>query len=364
MPHWQDVSMRAQKHTLTRRQSALLRRLVTRGSRTLRGLWKRASQENGACPVDLGLDLAHLRQLGFVEERVDGRQITVSATSTGRDLIARRSAAGAARSGRGRRRRVRAPQVSLAPLVGVSLSACTVMAPAPVPQYNDHPAPSFRVLQQVRAGDRGVFVSCSPCSGPTPKTMAEAPSLVALVALPDVSISPAPAAEPPQDQAQGGSLARRASTATERVEVLAMLDGEGASPATRTLSFASGQFRLTKAQVEVVRIIAKHGVGALHVQVRGYTDGIGDARINRSLALARASRVRFELLKHGLPADLVSTTWCTECYVASNATSEGQSRNRRVEVELVLPRDALAQLPAGFQVTDQPQKTLHARAPL
>lgn len=362
-------AMRTAQPSLTRQQRALLRRLAARGPRSLTGLWKRAAQVPGARPEHLSSDLARLVGLGLVNESAEERRIVFTCAADGHALVAKWCSGGRRGALRSRRpgRAVQTRRFILAPIMGASISACTTLAPAPMAQYNEQRPVSFQVLHQVRMGDRGVFVSCSPCSAPTPKTVAEpAPSLVAIEDAPRVDAQ----TPPPAHAADAGappfarSTARHAMTATEREEVVAAMSGRdgGAVPVMRTLSFASGQFRLTPAQVDVVRSIAQHGGAAVHVQVRGYTDGIGDARTNRSLALARASRVRLALLKHGLPADLISTTWCTDCYVASNDTAEGKSRNRRVEVELVLPPSAVARLPADFQRTDT--TNLQARARL
>lgn len=361
--------MRTARPSLTRPQRALLRRLAARGPRSLTGLWKRAAQVPGARPEHLSGDLARLVGLGLVTEVAEERRITFSCTASGHALVATWSTGGAGgtRCARRRGKAVHTRRVFLAPLVGVSISACTTLTPSPIAQYNEERPVSFQVLHQVRVGDRGVFVSCAPCSSPTPKTVdVPAPSLVAIEG-PPVAPLAQPAAQTVDDVRRplGGSTARHAQTATERDEVVAAIrSGDGAAvPVMRTLSFASGQFRLTPEQNDVVRAIAQHGGAAVHVQVRGYTDGSGDARTNRSLALARASRVRLALLKHGLSADLISTTWCTDCYVASNETTQGKSRNRRVEVELVLPPSAVAHLPAGFQRTHT-STDLHARARL
>jgi outer membrane protein OmpA-like peptidoglycan-associated protein len=76
---------------------------------------------------------------------------------------------------------------------------------------------------------------------------------------------------------------------------------------------------------------------AERIYVRGRTDATGTAAMNRALAVSRAISVRAGLVAGGIPEYRVRTTYCTTCYLASNATEEGRRINRRVEIEMVMP---------------------------
>lgn len=68
----------------------------------------------------------------------------------------------------------------------------------------------------------------------------------------------------------------------------------------------------------------------------GHTDGVGSAAYNQRLSERRAEAVKAYLVGSGIPADRIRTEGrgLTEP-VASNATPEGRSQNRRVEVTVV-----------------------------
>ncbi len=71
------------------------------------------------------------------------------------------------------------------------------------------------------------------------------------------------------------------------------------------------------------------------VQVSGYTDGIGSDRYNNALSTRRARAVAKYLRERGLLAErLVVTGFGESNPVASNATEEGRTKNRRVELIL------------------------------
>ena len=69
------------------------------------------------------------------------------------------------------------------------------------------------------------------------------------------------------------------------------------------------------------------------IRVIGHTDDSGTASFNLGLGQRRANEVRRKLIQKGLPANqiIASSKGETEP-VASNASAEGQSQNRRVEL--------------------------------
>ena len=73
-------------------------------------------------------------------------------------------------------------------------------------------------------------------------------------------------------------------------------------------------------------------------RVVGHTDNIGDLRTNEALALARAEAVKALLVARGIAANrLMAEGAGMSAPIATNATSEGRARNRRVEFRLVPP---------------------------
>jgi type VI secretion system protein ImpK len=75
------------------------------------------------------------------------------------------------------------------------------------------------------------------------------------------------------------------------------------------------------------------------IHLTGYTDNlpadIGHFASNEALSLARANTVRQMLVAAGVSADRIEMVAKGDAEpVASNETSEGRSRNRRVEIRV------------------------------
>jgi outer membrane protein OmpA-like peptidoglycan-associated protein len=70
------------------------------------------------------------------------------------------------------------------------------------------------------------------------------------------------------------------------------------------------------------------------IVISGRTDGVGDDQVNEALALARALSVRDYLLDQfpDLAAAISIDAKGRCCFVASNETPDGRSKNRRVEI--------------------------------
>ncbi len=104
--------------------------------------------------------------------------------------------------------------------------------------------------------------------------------------------------------------------------------------ANRTVEFESGSAVLTPAGQsildEVVAVLKK--MQGRKVDIVGHTDSDGARSANIALSLARAEAVRLYLRDHGIdPSTLQASGLGPDRPVASNATSAGRARNRRIE---------------------------------
>lgn len=101
------------------------------------------------------------------------------------------------------------------------------------------------------------------------------------------------------------------------------------------LSFGSGAATLSpgaKRRLDPL-VESMRGDQDLSALVEGYTDDSGGHEANLRISLARAKAVKDYLIEQGIAADRVQTLGHGEQYpIASNATSEGRSRNRRIEI--------------------------------
>ena len=107
-------------------------------------------------------------------------------------------------------------------------------------------------------------------------------------------------------------------------------------------AFSSGSAKLTKQARAIMQKIAKvSGKGAGQVNVSGHTDDVplifgGQFRDNWDLAAARAASVVQEMEKAGtITADRMQAVSFGEAKpIKSYDTSEGRSKNRRIEIEI------------------------------
>jgi outer membrane protein OmpA-like peptidoglycan-associated protein len=80
--------------------------------------------------------------------------------------------------------------------------------------------------------------------------------------------------------------------------------------------------------------LTTNGSGMI-VRIVGHTDSTGNDAINNPLSLQRAESVKNYLNDRGVPASRIETVGRgSREPVASNATAEGQAKNRRVEIFL------------------------------
>ena len=74
----------------------------------------------------------------------------------------------------------------------------------------------------------------------------------------------------------------------------------------------------------------------IHVKIEGYTDNIGSPAYNKMLSQKRAESVMNYLIEHGISSErLTAVGFGEEFPIASNSTSAGRAKNRRVEFKII-----------------------------
>jgi len=124
-------------------------------------------------------------------------------------------------------------------------------------------------------------------------------------------------------------------------------DGGATIVLASDLTFTAGRADLNRQAQETLRRVAqtlKQTDGFNRVRIEGHTDSDpirkSGWKDNRELSLARASKVRMFLVAHGLGENLMSVEGHGSARpIASNTSSQGKARNRRVEIVLVTPND-------------------------
>ncbi len=128
---------------------------------------------------------------------------------------------------------------------------------------------------------------------------------------------------------------------------LKMQDGGLAIILSDDILFDSGKADIKKAAYPVldkVASVVKNDVPNKSIGISGHTDNVpikySGWKSNWELATARATKVLYYLEKKGIPPSRLSATGYGEHYpIASNATSDGRAKNRRVEI-VILPEFA------------------------
>ena len=104
------------------------------------------------------------------------------------------------------------------------------------------------------------------------------------------------------------------------------------------------------AQAELVKFadMLKSDTG-LNIMVQGHTDATGSDAINNPLSVARAESVAKFLNQKGVSAKQIQSVegYGSTKPVADNATAEGRSKNRRVEVGIYASEDMIKEAQNG-----------------
>lgn len=167
-----------------------------------------------------------------------------------------------------------------------------------------------------------------------------------VVAQPPVETTPTAA---PRLDVVADDIARQTGLAPDQVHVTP--DGNIEITLPSDVTFGSGEAKLTNNGRKSLRAVAptlKGEFGAYHIRIEGHTDNEPLKRTkakwgdNFGLASARALEVvRFLERDTGIePTRLMSASRGQHEPVASNANKSGRSKNRRVEIVVVIPQDA------------------------
>jgi OOP family OmpA-OmpF porin len=163
--------------------------------------------------------------------------------------------------------------------------------------------------------------------------------------------APAPVAAP---KAQSDSPAPSAATSGETTGVAPIADAPAPAPAPAAAAaptptsekvtfeadtfFDFDKFALKPAgKAKLEDLVSKLiGTDIEVVVATGHTDSVGSDAYNQKLSMRRANAVKAFLVSKGIPADRIFTEGKGESKpVASNKTSDGRAKNRRVDVEVV-----------------------------
>lgn len=132
--------------------------------------------------------------------------------------------------------------------------------------------------------------------------------------------------------------AMEAATQGTPVEVTRTDDNQLKLDIPNDISFATGSAALKPELRGVLESFAqglKSGGSGTLVRVVGHTDSTGSDAINNPLSLHRAESVKNFLEDRGVAASRIETVGRgSREPIASNATAEGQAKNRRVEIFL------------------------------
>lgn len=135
---------------------------------------------------------------------------------------------------------------------------------------------------------------------------------------------------------QARELAEIAETKRTEKGIITSLKGD--------ILFDSGKYYLKPAAqtniVKIGKILSKYPED--RIRVIGHTDAQGSNEMNARLSTQRAQTVYNQLVQSGVPSQYIQIEGMGEMRpIASNATTEGRSRNRRVELEITVDEEAL-----------------------
>lgn len=171
--------------------------------------------------------------------------------------------------------------------------------------------------------------------------------LEALEAQLEIARTPRDAEGPDSADRPGVDVAKLSAELGKGAEVVERDDGGATIVLASDVTFRAGRADLNRQAQETLRRVArtlKQTDGFRQLRIEGHTDSDpirkSGWRDNRELSLARASKVRMFLVAQGLEEELMSVEGHGAARpIASNTSSKGKARNRRVEIVLVAPSD-------------------------
>lgn len=109
------------------------------------------------------------------------------------------------------------------------------------------------------------------------------------------------------------------------------------SKAVWKIEFQTGKASFTPAtQATLEDLLNQISAGGMAIQIKGYTDNVGDETTNLTLSAKRAQAVKAWITANAptsFPADRIKATgYGSANPVADNATAQGRAQNRRVEI--------------------------------
>jgi outer membrane protein OmpA-like peptidoglycan-associated protein len=107
------------------------------------------------------------------------------------------------------------------------------------------------------------------------------------------------------------------------------------------LTYESGGDELTKAskkRLEQIALYLKHDQSIESIDIQAYTDSYGGRWMNEQLSIKRAEAIKNKLVSFGLEESRIRTEGLGEKrHVASNESSLGRAKNRRVVIQMQKP---------------------------
>ena len=106
-------------------------------------------------------------------------------------------------------------------------------------------------------------------------------------------------------------------------------------PLILNIDYLPGSFEVDPHNIKKLKRLARllNFIEDVRMEINGYTDNIGTTLANRKLSLRRAARVKEYLVSYGVNAARFKLFGQGETnFVASNDTSKGRNKNRRIEI--------------------------------
>jgi outer membrane protein OmpA-like peptidoglycan-associated protein len=112
---------------------------------------------------------------------------------------------------------------------------------------------------------------------------------------------------------------------------------EGVPVRLNNLFFETGKSELLDSSIPELKRVANIIIDQkLKVEISGHTDNVGGTEMNQELSENRANSVKIFLISQGVNEDLLETVGYGETKpIATNNTSYGKSKNRRVELKFI-----------------------------